>query len=176
MLTKQSTRKTSGSSMAEMPAALMIIFVGMFLPLFILASITLRTTLLSAAVKDAAHAAAKAKTFANGTPEKPSAQEVAAEQAGATASRFGGITLDNVQTGIVTTRLGTKQVTRSTSPLVVVDTSKNVYAVEVTVKGRIEPIIRCETGFLANVPGLTGPMPLNMVASEMTENPQGLTE
>lgn len=173
---KPLNRTISGNSIAEMPVALIVIFCGMFFPLLILGSITLRTTLMSAAIKDAAHAAAKAKTFSSGTAAKPSAQEIAAVEAGRAAAKFSGITLDNVQTGIVTTNLASKQVTRSTSPLTVVDTSKNVYAIEVTARGRVEPIVRSKTGFLGNIPGLTGPMPLLMVASEMAENPQGLNE
>lgn len=165
-----------GNTLAETPAIIFVLVLGVFFPMVVLGSITLRATFLSVTAKDAAHAAAKAKTFQTGEAEKPSAIDIANSVIAREGPKFSGISASSIKTSIVSTDVTSGSVTRSSAPLTNVDTSRNVYAIEVAVNGKVEPIIRCETGFFGNVPGLTSPMPLTVVACEMSENPQGLNK
>lgn len=176
-------RANSGYSIAEMPAAIWVLFICLLFPLLILVTTTIRASFLSACAKDAAHAAAKAKIFenSNGQPgDPPDAITTAVNQAQATAQALGGsaITIEpgDVKTEIVTSTLASPPtVTYSSQPLQPgqLDVVNNVYAIQVTVTGNVQPLVTFPK-VLGDVPGLTGPIKMNAVAREMVENPQML--
>jgi hypothetical protein len=173
----------SGYSIAEMPAAIWVLFVCLLFPLLILVTTTIRASFLSACAKDAAHAAAKAKIFENSNAQPgdpPDAITMAVNQAQATAQALGGsaITIEpgDVKTEIVTSTLASPPtVSFSSQPLQPgqLDAVNNVYAIQVTVTGNVQPLVTFPK-VLGDVPGLTGPIKMNAVAREMVENPQML--
>ena len=170
-------RSRRGALTAELPGTLWVLFFLLTFPLLNLATVTLRYTFLVATARDAATAAAKAKTFSvDLSGSEPSSVNVAPMQANETARKFTGISLVGVQTNLMitnlTTQATTKQATRLTAPA---DTTTNLYGIEVVVTGDVQPFLPY-TPVLGNIPGLTGPMRVNVASTEMAENPQGLDE
>lgn len=170
-------RSRRGALTAELPGTLWVLFFLLTFPLLNLATVTLRYTFLVAAARDAATAAAKAKSFSvDLTASDPSSVNIAPAQAAQTAQNFSGISLVGTQTNLVITNLvtqvTTKQSTRLTSPA---DTTTNLYGIEVVVTGDVQPFLPYSP-VLGNIPGLTGPMRVNVASTEMAENPQGLDE
>jgi hypothetical protein len=170
-------RSRRGALTAELPGTLWVLFFLLTFPLLNLATVTLRYTFLVAAARDAATAASKAKTFSvDLSASEPSSVNVAPTVANQTGTKFTGITIIGTQTNLVITNLvtqvTTKQTTRLTSPA---DTTTNLYGIEVVVTGDVQPFLPY-TPVLGNIPGLTGPMRVNVASTEMAENPQGLDE
>jgi len=147
----------------------------------VMAAITIRATLLNAAAKDAAHAAAKALTFEQAEEGHPSARQLAESTAYATAGKFPGVTISRVSTSIIVTdadKPSEPSSVRTTKlpPSEVIDTSKNVYSVQVEVSGQVEPMVRFSLPVFGDVPGLTKPMEMKVTGVEMFENAEGLKE
>ncbi len=176
-------RTSSGTSMAELPAAMWLLFVALLFPLMILAITSIRASFMGVCAKDAAHAASKAKVFqnANAQPgDPPDAVTLAVTTAQATAQGLGGITIDSqdVKTRIVISTLGSPpQVSFSDDSLAAnsIDTVNNVYSVQVLVTGKAEPIIKFPD-FFGSIPGLTKPLTMTAVGREIVENPQMLVQ
>jgi len=168
-------RKPSATTMIEAPIAMWLIFVFLFMPFLIMGSLALRTAFLYSAAKDGVHAAARAKTYAAGTEQKPAAVALAKIYAERTGKSFTGVDIVSVETAIVETSLTSGNKTIMPGPLTVpADVSKNLYQLQVTVQANVEPLIRYQLPVFGDVPGLTAPMRLTAVASEMVENPDGL--
>jgi len=167
--------------MAELPVVLWLLLVCGVIPLMIMATITMRATLLNAAARDAAHAAAKASTFEQSEEGHPSARQLAESTAHATASKFAGVTISQVKTSIMITDADNPSApsdirTIKLRPTDVIDTSKYVYSVQVEVSGYVEPLIRFTLPVFGDVPGLTKPMEMKVSGVEMFENTEGLKE
>lgn len=168
-------RRARGTTMIEAPIAMWLVFVFLFMPFLILGSLALRTAFLYSAAKDGVHAAARAKTYAVGTVAKPGAVQEAKTYAERTGKAFSGVNILSVETAIVETSLASGNKIIMPGPLPApADVSKNLYQLEVTVQADVEPLIRYQLPAFGNVPGLTAPMRLTAVASEMVENPDGL--
>ncbi|MBX9669441.1 MAG: hypothetical protein K2X93_17600 [Candidatus Obscuribacterales bacterium] len=176
---KVSERKNFGTSLIEMPVVIWIIIACFVFPFLILATLSLRAVFVTLAAKEAAHTAAKAKTFQATSTEEGfdtvPAVTAAQNTVDKVKSTLTGTRINRVTTQILTTSIATKAVSVSSAPLSSVDTSKSIYAIKVTVAAELDPIITFNLGMFGRVPGLTGPFPLNAESAEMSENPQGLT-
>ena len=171
-------RGKRASSIPELPGALLILFLFLAFPLADLATIALNASFLIGAVREAAHAAAQAKTFERPLSAlDPSAKQIAAIQAARNERSFRAISITRVQTDIAITDIRTHAVTRRSTPLTQpADESKYMYAIEVTVTGHVNPLIKCSLPLLGRVPGLTEPIPLTPRAQEFAENTAGLNQ
>ena len=168
-------RRKSGSSLAEAPAALWVAFLGLFFPLLCLATITLRYAFMMTASHEAAYQAAISKTFSTDI----SATDLCAVNAANTTARsvagnFSGISVTNVSTRIVQSDTQTDLTQVHESKLnTPADTARYIYIMETTVTGLVEPLISGHSGF-GDIPGLTGPMQVQVTSKKLAENPQGL--
>jgi Flp pilus assembly protein TadG len=173
---KRGTRSTKGSYLIEAPIILFVMLIFIAFPMIDLASIAMRSTFLIASAREAARAAARAKTFSAGDPESPSAKAIATSTANTAITKFNGVAISSVKTYIVVTDLAASATNKQEGPLGdAADSTKNVYSIEVEVLGQIEPIIKYSGGALGAIPGLTAPMPLTVRSRDVCENLQGLT-
>ncbi len=172
----KSVRKSNGSSVAEMPAVLWVLFVLLTFPLVDLAAVTMRYTFLLTTSREAVMVASRAKTFyADSSVLDPSARNLASATAYYSASRFTGITVTSVQTRIVATDLNTNSISYYDTPLTLpADSATSLYSFETTVTGSIQPLLPFRGPAYTNVPGLTGPMTVAISSQKMCENIQGL--
>jgi hypothetical protein len=168
-------RKANGASLVELPMMLWLMFGLMMLPMLALATITLKSALMNAAVQDGAHFASKAKTFENSVAGKPSAITLASDAVRNAALKFNGLTIDSVTTQIVVIPVGGGPVTRTGSKLTApADTSKFLYQIETVAKGKIAPLLPLNPRVVGEIPGMSAPILVSYSAREMAENPQGL--
>ena len=171
-----------GTTIAELPLALWIIFVGIGFPLFILATITLRFALFYQAARESALQASQSQTFFL-DPAAPSTALSCVHQAVQTATQvqnsFSGFTINSTNVYIITTPVttsgaGTPVVTGPNTPLLVVDTDLNMYQIRVVVAGVVQPLVALPTPFFGNIPGLTQGFPVTVSEERVFENPDGL--
>ncbi len=171
-------RGLRGSLMADAPLAIWFLIIGVTLPLIDLVMITVRSGFLIMSARDAAHVAARCKSFQ--TPvsaDQPSVVGAADAQARFAASRFSEITVNSVESWILITDLDTEVTTRQNTRLTEpADTNEFVYQIEVIVRGQANPLVRYNAGIFGNIPGLTAPVPVNAVAREFAEFPGGLDD
>ncbi len=171
-------RYPRGSFIVDLPSTLWVLLILITFPLLDLATVSLRYTFLVASARDAAHEAARAKSFlSNSSSSDLSSTNMAVQQANQTAAGFSGIQINNVNTSIVISNLATGTVSKQSTPLTQApDTSQNLYLIEVVVAGQANPLIQYSGVFFGNIPGLTQPMNVTVASQEMCENPQGLTQ
>jgi hypothetical protein len=174
---KSTGKNAAGSTIAEVPAVLFILFVLFMVPFIDLATVGLRSTFLFAATHFATIEAARAKTFQTSvTPQQPSAMTLASQQANLTAASFTGVQVSKITTSILITDVNTLQQTRVSTPLAQApDSTSNTYQIEVKINGVVKPLLEYNCGLFGNIPGFTAPVPLTFVDRQFCENPQGLT-
>lgn len=166
----------SGSAIAEAPVALWFAILALFMPLLCLATITLRYAFVVTAAHEAAYQAAVSKTFST---DISTTDLCAINAADATAKKvansFSGISVNTVSTKIIQSdsQTNTLQVhaTRLNNPA---DTTRYVYLLETTIDGLVQPLILGHSGLFQDIPGLTGPMHVQVSSRKLAENPQGL--
>jgi hypothetical protein len=170
-------RHQTGSSMLEMPAMLWISIIVMLMPMLSLATITLKSALMNAAVQDGVFLAAKAKTFQVGTSDKPAAMALAEGTVRGNAKKFQGLNVANVETDIIITPVAGGPPTRSPNKLTTpADTSRFIYQIETIVRGEIQPLFQVNPNIVGSIPGVSAPVLITYSAREMAENPQGLNK
>jgi hypothetical protein len=170
-------RSRKGTSLAELPLVLWLIFVFLLMPMLSMATMTLRSALLNAVVQNAGSAAAKARTFEVGTTDKPSAITIANRSIVDGVKLIPGLSMRNVNCGIIETAVanGTPQ-RRSTKLDRPADTSITVYQIETTATCQIEPLIKISPAICGVIPGVSAPLTVSYAARAMAENPQGLNK
>ena len=171
-------KNSQGSAIAEAPAAIWLAIIGLFFPLFCLATCTLRYAFLETAAHQAVYDAALAKTFSTDVSATDlCAVNAAIQTANNVASSFNGITVQSISTRIIQADSQTPQIqvytTKLSSPA---NTTRYVYVLETTVVGSIQPLVSTQTGLFKalSIPGLTAPMVVQATSRKMAENPQGL--
>lgn len=161
-----------GYSMAELPAALFLLFIGLMFPLMIMASLGYRASILYFACDASARKAAKSPTYTDGVTNADTTLKSSLKD-------FSGITtvapvctiLVKPLTGGKATEFKTKLAAGS------IDTSKNLYFVRTYVDADLDPLVHFDpTWMKMNVPGLTGPYHLQLNIESYSENPNGLSE
>jgi hypothetical protein len=172
--------------MAEAPAAIWIVFVGIGLPLIILASLALRFGLFWEAAKQAAQVSCQAQTF-QANPAFPanalSASNSAYITANNTIQAVGGCSLNQVNVyigstpmnSLTTTWLNAGAPNQPISPSLI-DTDQNVYSIKVVLVGQVNPLITFNLPYFGNIPGITQPLPASVAEERVFENPMGLSQ
>ena len=155
-----------------------MLFLVFTIPLIDLATISLRTTFLVTATHDAAHMAARAKSFQTAyDANDPSAQQSAQNQVAQDLTKFPQIKTTSVLTNLVITNITTSATVRQKTPLAQpADTSSNTYTIEVVVTAQVNPLITFNSSLFGNIPGLSAPVTVACAAQEFAEYPQGLTQ
>lgn len=171
----QGKREAIGSSMLEIPVGLMMVMVVLFIPLVSLASITLRSTIVSAVMRDAAHHAAKARTFLRPIQGEQSATEAAQSALRSSLASFPGITLTNVDVDIIACAPTTQERFEEKLPAPA-DSTRFVYLLDVNATVQIAPLIQGDERLLGPIPGITVPMTVPVSASQISEHTEGLHE
>lgn len=172
---KKLLRTQSGSSLLELPLMLWVMFALLFVPMVSLASITLRGAILDSVARDAAHVASKARTFATNTTDGVCAKEAATTEVAQRLAPFPGITVTATDTRILTTDIASGTIIPSNTSLATVDSSRNIYQIETSLRGVVQPVLGGNSAIFGNIPGFTTPLLVTHTAREMFENPQGLT-
>lgn len=161
----------SGNSIAELPAGMIFLFVGIAVPLLILSSISYRAVLLYFACRDSCIRAAKAPTFSEARTR-------------ATASFNRSIAGFTEISGTQQIRIVIKPLTGTGSSVVSgplpsnsINTSNNIYLIREFVNGTVSPLIAMKGGYFGlNIPGLTSTFNIALRYDALVENPDGLTE
>lgn len=174
-----SARSNKGSSICEMPVVLFVFLFGLLLPLADLSFIAFRTSFVHAAAQNALHSAVRAKTFQqNANNGELSAINIGRRDAISVRDNgIAGVNFDGNDVNIAI--LGTpvkagKSAIHSTQPLNSVESKNYLYQVEVTVKGKVEPLITLSSTLFGDVPGLTSALPVQATYKQFVEHPEGL--
>lgn len=174
---KASLRASKGVSLIELPMMLGLLLVMLLMPMLGLATLTVKSSLLNAAVQDGVHLASKARTFQAGTADKPAAMQLADTTIKSSSLKWAGLTVSNVQTNIIITPVAGGASTRQSGKLATpADTSRFIYQIETVATGQIEPLFRLNPGVIGSIPGVSAPAQVSYSAREMAENPQGLNK
>ena len=162
--------------LAEFPVAIWLLLVFLTIPMIDLATIALRSTFMINAVHEAAHHAARAKSFQTPVDQsEQSAQQSAQNVISQYFQDFTGIAVQSVTLNIVTVSISNGTITRQNSPLAQQpDTNSNTYSLEVAVSATVDPLLTCP--WMPAVPGLASPIPVTYATQEFSEFPQGLTQ
>jgi hypothetical protein len=178
-----SKRRRCGTTIAELPLGLWIVFIGIGFPLFILATLTVRFALFWEAAREAAQAACQAQTFYNNPPFPAtalSAVNAANIAANNVLTTFPGSTLTQpAQVWIVITPISNRGALTPTMygpnmALSSVNTDLNLYQVRVVLTGKVAPLLTLPIPYFGNIPGLTQAFPTTVAEERVFENPDGL--
>jgi hypothetical protein len=170
-------RRKAGYTIAEMPAVLYALFILMVFPLLDLAAITLRYAFVTLAVNEAAMDGATCKTFqSDSSASEPSAQTAAGQSLDNVLAKWNGIEKTDFHTRLVITEVSNgntnRQETKLDNPA---DTNNFMYMIEPELKADVHPLVTVPF-FGLDVPGLTGPIHIDVTARKYAENPQGLNQ
>jgi hypothetical protein len=161
-------RNTKGSLLAEYPAVLWMLFIGIAIPMILIASCGYRALLFYFAVRDSCYKAAKAPSFSQ-------AQTSATTTFNTEVAAWNGIS-GTESIFIVTKPLNGNPPTISNTklPANTVNTNLNIYFIREIGNGSIQPLVSGGTYMGMTIPGLTGPFPLQIKYDTYVENPSGL--
>lgn len=161
-----------GYSMAELPAGLLLLVVGILIPMIVLASISYRISILWFATRDAALRAAKAQTFTQG-------------QTNANARFATNVAAFSEISGTLQVRVMRKNLNNNSIRQVLngpinqgqLDTTNFIYFIRTDCNGDVAPLV-AQTGkyFGLSIPGLTSRMNVRFFYEAYVENPNGLTQ
>jgi hypothetical protein len=161
-------RKQKGSLLAEYPAVLWMLLFGIALPMILLASIGYRGLLFYFAVRDSCYKAAKAASFS-------SAQTIDATAFNTEVAAWHGI--GGTETIFIVTKPlngNAPSVSSTFLPAGSVNTNTNIYFIREIGNGTIQPLVSAGSLLGLNIPGLSGPFPLQIKYDTYVENPSGL--
>lgn len=169
-MNKSSRRTSSGALLAEYPAALWLFLIGIAFPMMGIASFGYRSVLFYLAVRDSGLKAAKATSY---TQASATAQTTFSTD----MSHFSGIT------GTLTTRIMEKPLNGNSpnyysAPMVnpIPNTTANLYFIDAIGKGTVQPLFPTGPILGMNVPGLSGPYPMQVKYDAYDENPSSLNQ
>ncbi len=169
---KRKNRSKNGTILAEFPATMYLIFIGLFIPMMALAMIGYRVSMVYFAVRDACYQAAKSPTFTL-------AQTNAAATWAKDKAAFTGIDATSTEIIYIITQPiigGPENKTSSKLPLTPApDPSVNAYFIRLIAQTSVEPFFSGRWEGM-KVPGLTAPIPVTMVYQCYVENTAGLTQ
>lgn len=166
----------SGSYMVEMVVVPFVLLFALALPILDLVTTTMRVTFLWANARDSAFYAAKAKSYSTDiSATELSATNVARKLAYLEAAAFTGVTIDSVETAILVTDVNTKQTSSQQTKLTTAPNSDQyIYQIEVTINGKVRPLLLFSSKFFGSVPGLSDWISVTVRSKEYCEYPQGL--
>lgn len=172
-------RSNKGTTIAESPMILMVLFIFLAFPLINLGAIGIRSYFIINSCKEAAHRASKSLTYEQAAPVQLANNTPAITVAEQTVKRymnaFTGVKVQSVRSGIVTVNNTTGVKTGPVyAPLSGGNMYGNVYYLEVELQATAEPLLTYNGGLLGDIPGLTRPLTIQTHAREVFENPKGL--
>lgn len=173
--------RTSANTIAEMPVALIVFLLFLFLPLIDLGVLAFRASFVHSAANNAAHAAGRARTFKeNSDKGELSAVNIARRDAIATKNA-GAAGVDFSENDVQVVIIGNpikpdKAPIRSTQALENVEPKEFLYQLEVTINAKVEPLLTLSPSLFGNVPGLTQAFPVQATYRQFAENPAGLAQ
>ncbi len=168
---KISTRRKGrkGYSLAELPAGMIFLFVGVAIPLICLASVTYRASLLYFACRNSCIKAAKAPTWTEAVTRANTTfnQSVAAftEISGTQQIRILIKPISGSNPSTVSGPLARNSIT-----------SNNLYFIRETCNGTVAPLFGMGSYLGLQIPGLTSQFRLRLRYDALVENADGLTE
>ena len=163
-------RRRRGSLIAELPVALYLLIFGFAIPAIGMAALGARVAMLFVVSRNACNTACKASGYTVGANAA-----AAAQSRGCVAFPYIAGTGSLQIIAYPVTGLGTATV-YPPGPITQaqIQTNNFTYYVRWTVPGTIFPLIT-DSGWLGGaVPGLTGPITMNVVCEDYVENPNGL--
>jgi hypothetical protein len=161
-------RNSKGSLLAEYPAVLWMLFIGIAIPMILIASCAYRGLLFYFAVRDSCYKAAKAPSFSQ-------AQASATTTFNIEVAGWHGIS--GTETIFIMTKPlnGNPPTISSTKlPANTVNTNLNIYFIREIGNGSIQPLLSTGAFMGLNIPGLSGPFPIQIKYDTYVENPSGL--
>ncbi len=169
-----------GNSSAEFPIVIFIFLAIILFPLIDLATLFMGSNVVYGAARVAVVKAARAPSFQNDVVTDAGTTLSAVNQAKQIASSCstGGVRIrpEDVEVIVLTVPIAggspAKLVPSADTPI---DTNANVYQIQVTVVGRVSPLVTLSSDIFGNVPGLTGPLVVTARSTATFENPGGLT-
>lgn len=170
-------RQRVGSSIAEFPVVIFVFLLVLIFPLIDLVTLFMGVSSVHSACRNAAVEGARAPSFAtNVSPTRLSATNQAKSIASGLSTQGVSITPDDVQVRALRVRIADGRSQPITpSPDLAIDTTQNIYQIEVTVTGRVTPLVMLSSTLFGNVPGLTQPLVVTTTSTATFENPDGLT-
>ena len=179
-----------GTTLAELPVGLWIVFLGFCFPLFVLVSTVIRFALFWEAAREATDAACQAQYYIDpgNSSNGLGSVALATNTANNVAAMFPGLIVTSVNCYIVATSLTYTQAVGQpqgdmtqasvispanqclTSPA---NPSQNIYQIKVVVSGNIQPLFSMPGGL--PIPGLNEPYPVTVSQLRMYENTPGLS-
>lgn len=163
-------RSFRGNSILELPVVLFAVLVGLGFPLTGLATLTYRTALFHAVVRQSCTEAARARSFSE-------ARTIAQSVISKGCSSFTGITTKQCVVSIVTKNIATNKESESfvALPNEVIDTEKYLYFIKVTADGKIKPMVESANGLAGvSIVGYSQPYDLTTSMKLFAERPRGL--
>lgn len=181
MRTRNQRANQKAQSIAELPSAISVFVLLLVMPMVDLSTIALRSTYIHSAARNGASYGARAKTFlVNGDKGELSVVNKAKQIAIATKqSGFHGVKFDttDVKVAIVGAPLKAKlPPVRQSTPVKEPSPDDYLYQVEVTVNGKVEPLVKLSKDLFGSVPGLTEDFPVVATYSAFCEEPRGLAK
>lgn len=187
-------RHNGGQVCVDLPIVLTLLFLLLFVPALNLTSASVRAYFIRTACLEAVHRAASAETFLADVPA--SSMDVGSLSANHAA-------IDSLNQFISTGYVGSSQITiapyanipsyptpilrvvregidgsetiyTGAVPAGDIDDSKYTYYFELQAEATAQPLLPYRGPWFANMPGLTGPMPLKISCRQMVENASGL--
>ncbi len=154
----------------------MVLFLLVLFPLVDLVTVAIRYVLVLQAVHDGVQAAAPAVTFTAGSGTN-SVMNLAPNAIADTLSKYTGISNTSIRIRLKSTDIATQTVTDYpwNTKLPAPATQTSIYAIECQVSADVEPLINFG-GVCQLLPGITGPMHVDIAAQELTENPAGMNQ
>ncbi|HEY9786733.1 MAG TPA: hypothetical protein V6D17_15125 [Candidatus Obscuribacterales bacterium] len=167
---RKKANRRRGYQLAEVPAGLILLILGIFIPLLIISSITYRVSLLWFATRDSCLKAAKAPTFteANNRAQTNFNRNIAG---------FPGISgTATIQIMIKPLSGGPPTFSSTALPASSIDTNNNIYFIRETANGTLNPLVQMSSYFGKSIPGLTGPFNVQTRFEALVESPNGLSQ
>jgi hypothetical protein len=168
----------SGTTLAQFPLTLWLVFVIMGFPMIIFGSIGLRYVFLINAARAAASAASQCNSFQTDiSPTDRSAVNIGNQFVAQITNAFTGITVQKTTVSILICNLQNQNLSLQSVPLTQpANPSANLYDVEVAVQGQIQPLFSMPINIFGQIPGLSAPITTSTRSIAMFENTQGLTQ
>lgn len=148
-----------GSGIAELPGAIMLLLIGFAVPLIIYGTYFYRIYMFNCLVKNACQRGAAQLDLAKATTEVNNYL---------TNHGFVGITVSVPATVTVVTR------TTTYNQVGVGNQNYDNYYLQVSANSQVAPLIPLPSFFGMSIPGMSGPLPLNMTTQSYFENQQAL--
>jgi hypothetical protein len=173
-------RTARGSALIETPLAISLFLLVILFPLIDLGTLFFGASSVHTAASVAVVEASRALQFANDSQVngKPALSAVHRAQQKATELATGNVSIsaDDVTVQVIQIPIdGGTPSTITPGPAFNPDTGSNLYQLQVSVIGRVRPLVMLSEKIFGQVPGLTVPLDVRAASTARYENPSGLS-